>query len=63
MTSFQLGEYIIDIPNDLQDKVLINNLFQEATGRGKGDCDSWGNSTTHSNGHNVTCKSINRGIF
>ena len=57
ITSFQIGDYIIDIPNDLQDKILINDLFQESD-NSQNDCDSWGNSTTQSNCCNVTCKGI-----
>jgi hypothetical protein len=56
VTSFQIGDYIIDIPNDLQDKILINDLFQESGNMQSDDCDSWGNSTAQSNCCNVTCK-------
>lgn len=58
VTSFQLGDYIIDIPKDLQDKVLINDLFQESAEGSLGDTDSWGNSTAQSRNCNVMCTSL-----
>ena len=57
VASFQLGDYIIDIPSELQDKVLINNLFQESYEGSHSECDSWGNLTTNCVSSNVTCKS------
>jgi hypothetical protein len=59
VTSFQIGDYIIDIPNDLQDKILINDLFQESGNVNQNDCDSWGLSTAQRDCHNVTCKIFN----
>lgn len=57
VTSFQLGDYIIDIPKDLQDKVLINDLFQESAEASLGDTDCCDHSTSQSRCCNVMCES------